>query len=563
MDVNNYCDYQNMSSTQRSELANKIRLRRNLVALPESLFKLSIKAVFANRDLFFDQEQNPFRYLPCSVIQEFLALIAKERHPRGGLIPYALETQFVLKLLNPNVTQLDLGKFRQNIQSEYEIYRHLVENCPKIAKIIRTHKLIDLEPVFPMEDLRQWKNLKYIGLLNCMCTNLNLQQIQEEIPLLVGLEVSMETLTEKSVEHFSKMQHLQHLAIQPGTREKSVDTKLLVMCVGSVPKLKTFKLHNFGYDENEGDRFITLYGELFPKKKITIDFIRVRTPLVLWPACLHTNVLAIEEVENQDHQDALENLVSMPLLPREVRVNIDRSVVYPIINKIGKKIRVLTLSGPSFGTPASLYNIIEKCPNLEVLNYNKLVQAQFEDVYRPLPLSYFKNWKKFSMCDIGLLQDISKPDFEDNTITNFDRIFKMFLLGTENYNRKLEVLTLAQIKMLNEALVESPLCLNNLEEVCVNMYRTSIVEPALQMLQSLIFRSPYLKKIVACISSLDRVATHRVLTKDHKWFTQLTGEVGLHVKVVYTGSVLPESDIYLDYLPAKELPDEENEVVSV
>ncbi|XP_059469432.1 uncharacterized protein LOC132193078 [Neocloeon triangulifer] len=529
-------NFANMSPDERKDAISRIVRKRRAVAKPDSLKILSIKAISLNCNKYLNRVENPLRFLPSTIVQEFIQMIKESRYTTNRLIPKDAEMSFVKLLLNENLTEFNPYDFNPYSRSTYGMYyNHILEHCPNITKIIRGRTDFHSgNEEFPMGDLLKWRNLKYFGFQNFLCGDEQLQQISEHIPKLEGMEISVtkDTITEKAVEYFSKMKHLKHLSLKTGAEDKCVDLKLIVDCVGNIPNLQTFQLNDTFEGPDMTKDFVQMYGLLFPKKKLIATNLRIRTPFEI---DLPSNLL-VEKLEVQGEQSALtvQKLSSMPNHPKELIFNaVPYHQVYPILKSHGPHIKDLEfLDFASDGAPLgdmNLYTVIEFCPNLEVLSYKSSDEELKESYGTKLPLKNFRNWKKFDIeDDTGGYDDGN----EDDKISVVDKIFKLFVLGSENYNRTLHLKTFGQIKVLLEALKENSTCLSNLEKIKIDLYKDPMIEHAVQVAEKLIFRSPYLKKIKFHSYSMDASSTPHEIRMAHKWFNELVQGVGVYFKNV-------------------------------
>ncbi|XP_065351093.1 uncharacterized protein LOC135946700 [Cloeon dipterum] len=533
MDVN----FKDLSMEERTEFIEDLRRKRHAAMVSDTLKVLSARSIAKNHSVYFDRVENPLRVLPNTLIQYILEMIKEVRHSAERLVPKYLEEKFVLLLLNGNLTEFNPNEFNPySRSSNAAYYKHIVENCPNMIKVIRGQqgRFSDETLELPLDDIFKWKNIKYIGFKMCICRDEHLRQLLEHVPNLEGMEITVSgSFTSEGVLYLSQMKNLKHLNLSIAKEDEDIefDSEILVQCAGSIPSLQSFQFSDSIYGPSRSIRFLELFAQQYPLKKLTVPHLRLTLTFETdWPANLVVERLTIQGKLNST---TVAKICAIPCHIKELTFDsVSYRKVYAILNSIGHRVQELhfvqfTTLTDEPDEHVNLFTIIAACPNLEKFRFFSTA-GKLETVTNfDLPLEYFRNWKAFDINDPRDFEDVN-----DETFNQVDKLLKLFLLGNKSRTRTLHLHNLTQIKTVEQVLKENPACLEDLEKLTIDFSRDGMLETALKVSKQIIFISPRLKKIKLKLLSLDPHAIPNKIRKYYDWFNVLVKSAGVRFKCV-------------------------------
>ncbi|XP_059471443.1 uncharacterized protein LOC132194288 isoform X2 [Neocloeon triangulifer] len=503
-----------------------------------SLRNLAMKSIVFNHEYFLKQWQqdfNPMNVLPNSIIQDFFKN-GRQFFGNGSNQPTPICREFLWMFLNENLMEFDFNEDTL-VPPDWEqgFFYYMKRHCCNLKKIVRGHENFRGPMVIKTKELLRWSKLTYMGFRNYTCTDEQLKKIQESIPQLQGMEISVKekSFTEKAIEPFSKMLSLTHLELRIEGCRISLET--VVHCVGKIPNLKTFAL--IEEIQNSGNRFLELYAEHYPNKKLILTALCIHLPFKIeWPANIIAQKLHIET--KSDCPSSVEKLIAMPFPPSKLIVHAVPNLVHPIVEKFGPHLRELTIKALGRAesyppAPLGLY-AIEKSPNLQVLTYTSTAD-EFEEV--DIPFAKFKNWKRYDVTDDTYHAEGMYLAHNSEA----DRIFKMFLLGSEKSEQvRLHLKTPGQINVLEEVLTIKPNshAIKKLIEVSLDLYSVDTIKPALKIVAGLIYHCPSFELVKFRTLSDKYELSAEVICRRNSWFKHLTTAVG--VKMLWKYYDIPQ-----------------------
>ncbi|CAB3365938.1 Hypothetical predicted protein [Cloeon dipterum] len=484
MDIN----FKDLSMEERTEFIEDLRRKRHAAMLADTLKVLSARSIAKNHSVYFGRVENPLRVLPNTLIQYILEKIKEVRHSADRLVPKYLEEKFVLLLLNGNLTEFNPNEFNPySRSSNATYYKHIVENCPNMIKVIRGQqgKFSDETFELPLDDIFKWKNIKYIGFRMCICRDEHIQQLLERVPNLEGMEITVSgSFTLEGVSYLSQMKNLKHLDLSIAKEDEDIefDTEILVQCAGSIPSLQSFQFSDSIFGPSRSIRFLELFAQQYPLKKLTVPHLRLTLTFETdWPANLVVERLTIQGKLNST---TVAKICAIPCHIKELTFDsVSYRKVYTILNSIGRRVQELhfiqfTTLTDEPDEHVNLFTIIAACPNLEKFRYSS-TEAKLETVTNyDLPLEYFRNWKAFDIHDPRDFDD----EANDETFNQVDKLLELFLLGNNSRIRNLHLRNLTQMKTVERVLKENPACLEDLEKLTIDFFRDGTLDTALNVI---------------------------------------------------------------------------------
>ncbi|XP_059483436.1 uncharacterized protein LOC132201348 isoform X2 [Neocloeon triangulifer] len=519
-------DYKGMSPADRCKIVKLIQRKRNESSTRkenskiESLKILSMEQIYKT---FMYMEVGSLKKLPNTLVQEFFGLISRSTFHKSltaGPSSVAADSMvLVAMLLNTYTTEFDGQKVflpKMPLQEWEKIFTYILNNCPNMSRISQT-KLSHLEHPLCPTDLQNLTKLEHVSLSSYVFTDEHLHLIQQHLPRLKHLEISMAKNTEKAAVAFSKMQNLKHLSITPGCHSEPIDLELLVHCAGQTPNLQHMHLAALQMD------FAFLFGTMYPYKELVIAEITVWLPIERdWPSNVSVKCLFIECFDRELHA---ERLSSVPCSPAVLGVNADPDEIYMLVKILGQDTNTINIKRDQVESekmPLDLYVILEHCPNLESLNFYSIGFCEPHNM-RKSPEAFRK------LIEYNFLFNNSTYELNQvlEEVSKVNEFYKMFLLGSERHNCKdVIVYNVGHILAILEALVERPDCLKPLEDVILFLQHDPMLDLALKMVQCLIFHSPNLKSITCILSETTSLRESSVY-RDHSWFEELVTQIGI------------------------------------
>ncbi|XP_065347070.1 uncharacterized protein LOC135944198 [Cloeon dipterum] len=551
-------NWKNASIETRSKMVDEMRKKRFAVQVPASLKDLCVRFAIKNCSSYLGRSVNSFANLPNTLIKEFFNAIFETNC--SLMIPRHILFGFVRLLLNPNLIEFEAVQHLSHSQYA-SLFDHIINNCPNVTEILRRHYCLTCETdelselsELSLETITKLKKIKRIDFGSYPLQDEHFRLLVDHAPNLGSLFVLVsDSFTMEGVTYLSKMTSLRDLTIHfpsdMGARILTVERETLLLelkveCAGRIPNLQRFFVH--GMDNN----FYRMFAERYPNKRLTLTELSLGPNCdTVWPANLTVHLLQINCGFGPD-DFARVCSISCPI--QELTFDsVPYDQVHSILNQIGANVRSLFfMDSDRLGLELGYLNlvtVIKACPNLDSLNFEDeslIIELDQNDDVDTLPIENFKAWKDFRIEDP---RDNFPGENIDENYNQVDKIFKMYLLGSEDRSKNLFLCNPTQIKVVKEVLKDFPSRLKDTEKLyfATDMWRTEFLESALDVAKQMIFCSPFLTKIKLYSYQWDPV--EEKIYSEHSWFPELTQAIG----IPFVCLVFGEEDSSVEYNGSK------------
>ncbi|CAB3366903.1 Hypothetical predicted protein [Cloeon dipterum] len=532
-------------------MVDEMRKKRFAVQVPASLKDLCIRFAIKNCRSYLGRSENSFKNLPNTLIKEFFNAIFETN--RSLMIPHHTLFDFVSLLLNPNLIEFEAVQLLSHSQYA-SLINHIINNCPNVTEIIRRRYYLTYETdELPLETIMKLKKIKRIDFGSYPLQDEHFRLLVDHAPNLWSLSVLVSNwFTMEGVTYLSKMTKLMdltmHFASDFGARnlqdvltvERETLLELKVECAGKIPNLQRFFV--LGLDNN----FYRMFAERYPNKRLTLTELSLGPYCdTVWPANLTVHFLQIN-IGFSPVDFARVCSISCPI--RELTFDsVPYDQVHSILIQIGANVRSLFFKDTNrFGLQLGYLNlvtVIKACPNLDRFYFEDRglnIELDQDDNVETLPIENFKAWKDFRIEDP---RDSLPGENIDENYNQVDKIFKMYLLGSEDRSKNLFLCNPTQIKVVKEVLKDFPSRFEDTEKLyfAIDKWRTEFLESALDVAKQMIFCSSSLTKIKLYSNQLDPV--EEKIYSEHSWFPELTQAIG----IPFECRVLGEDDSSVEY----------------